>query len=316
MTWLGVDVSKNSYEVCASEQGAKSRSFSGPQALKRLVHWVVQQPQPQVVMEVTGGYERALCKALAARNIWFSAVNPYRARSFMNGLGMRAKTDSIDARLLAQMGERMPLKPSRVPSVALCRLQALVLRRQQVSEQLVMQRNHEEHAQDRTVCASIQRVRRVLSQDLKRLDTAIAQLIASDKELSAKNRRLQTYKGVGPVGAAGLLVHLPELGRLSRGEVAALAGLAPFNFDSGAHRGRRKIRAGRAPVRSLLYMAALVGSQHNPGLKSKYQGLVQRGKEKKVALIAVARKLVITLNAMLKHGQDWQPDHHGLPSPS
>jgi len=307
MTSIGVDVAKQQYEACAHE-AARSESFQGRQALEKLVEFIEQHEQPHVVLEATGGYERALCEALAARGVAFSVVNPARAHAFMTSVGRLAKTDAIDARLLARMGHTLELAPSVLPSAQRQRLQALVLRRRQLTEELTMQRNHREHGADKDVLASIRRVSAVLKKEVVSIERSIKKLIASSAELAEPCRRLQTMPGVGGTIAAGLLVYLPELGKLEHGQAAALAGLAPYNVDSGAHRGQRKIRAGRSPLRSLLYMAALVASRRNPALSAVYKRLRERGKPAKVALIAVARKLLKTLNSMLKHERDWTPD--------
>lgn len=307
MTRIGVDVAKNQYEACV--HGAQqSESFQGPTALQRLLVFIEQSAEPHVILEATGHYERPLCEALSMRGIAFTVVNPARARAFMTSVGRLAKTDAIDARLLARMGESLSLSPTTLPSKARLELQALVVRRKQITDQLVMQRGHAEHGHSKLVRASIARVSKLLKGELGKLESEIAQLIGGSAELSQASERLRTMPGVGPTIAAGLLVHLPELGKLDRGQVAALAGVAPYNVDSGKHRGQRRIRAGRSPVRALLYMAALVASRRNPVLRRVYQRLRERGKAPKQALIAVARKLLLTLNSMLKNHRDWTAD--------
>ena len=314
MTSIGVDVAKEQYEACAHE-APDSERFQGPGALKRLVSFIQKHPQPHVVMEATGRYERPLCEELERREIPFSVVNPARARAFMTSVGRLAKTDPIDARLLARMGQVLSLPPTTLPSAERRELQELVVRRHQLVEQLTMQRSHGEHATTATVRASVRRVSQVLKAQIASIERSIKLLIKSSDELSESCRRLQTVPGVGPTVASGLLVYLPELGKLERGQAAALAGLAPYNVDSGAHRGKRKIRAGRSPLRALMYMSALVASRRNPVLRTLYKRLLAAGKPAKVALIAVARKLVVTLNSMLKQGTDWRPEPL-LPAPS
>lgn len=311
MTSIGVDVAKGQYEACAHE-APRSESFRGRDALDKLVELIEGYEHPHVVLEATGGYERSLCEALAVRGVAFTVVNPARAHAFMTSVGRLAKTDAIDARLLARMGHTLALQPSVLPSAERQRLQALVLRRQQLTEQLTMQRNHSEHGLDKDVVASIRRVSAVLKKEVVSLERSIKKLITHSTELSEPCRRLQTVPGVGPTVATGLLVYLPELGKLEHGQAAALAGLAPYNVDSGAHRGQRKIRAGRSPLRSLLYMAALVASRRNPALSGVYKRLRERGKPAKVALIAIARKLLKILNSMLKHERDWTSDPAAL----
>jgi transposase len=301
MTSIGVDVAKGQYEACAVE-ATRSESF---RALDKVVQYIEGYPEPHVILEATGGYERPLCEALAARGVAFTVVNPARAHAFMKSVGRLAKTDAIDARLLARMGHTLQLQPSVLASAERRRLQALVLRRQQLTEELIRQRNHSEHGLDKDVVASIRRVSTVLKKEVLSIERSIKKLLSESAELSEPCRRLQTVPGVGPRVAAGLLVYLPELGKLEHGQAAALAGLAPYNVDSGAHRGQRRIRAGRSPLRALLYMAALVAARRNPVLSGVYKRLRERGKPAKVALIAVARKLLKTLNSMLKHDSDW-----------
>jgi len=306
MVWIGVDVSKRTLDVCVhgSEQSAR---FHQPEELKAAVEWIAEHDAPHVVMESTGGYERALFAALDRKGVRCTVVNPARAHAFMTSVGRLAKTDPIDARLLARMGHALTPEASALPSAARSELEALVTRRAQLSRELVAEGNHREHATAKAVQASIERVARCLAKEIKAIETQLRHLLQAAPELRDSARRLQTMPGVGPAISAGLLAYLPELGKLTKPECAALAGLAPYNVDSGVHRGKRKIRAGRSPVRSLLYMAALVASRHNEPLRRVYRRLVAAGKPKKVALIAVARKLVVILNALLKHQRDWDP---------
>lgn len=306
MTWVGVDVSKRKLDVCIGSEGEPA-VFAQPGELDRAVDHIGAQEQPHVVLESTGGYERTLFAALAARGIACSVVNPARARDFMRCTGRLAKSDPIDAQMLAVFGERMEPAPTEPPSALRLRLEQRVKRRQQLVEMQTTQKNHREHSRDKQVVASVARVERVLVNEIKKLDVAIAKLVEEDAELRDKSRRMQTVRGVGPAVSSGLLAHMPELGTLTKAQAAALPGLAPYIRESGQSRGKRRIRGGRSSARRLLYMAALVASRHNPVLKSFYLRLLAKGKPKKLALIAVARKLVVTLNAMLKHRQDWTP---------
>jgi transposase len=306
MTWVGVDVSKRKLDICVGTEG-EPQVFAQPTELGEAVDHIAAQQQPNVVLESTGGYERALFAALVARGIACSVINPARARDFMRCTGRLAKSDPIDAQMLAVFGERMKPAPSKPKNALQLRLEQLVKRRQQLVELQTTQKNHREHSHDKQVVASVERVERVLVNEIKKLDAAITKLVEEDAELRDKSRRMQTVKGVGPAVSSGLLAHMPELGTLTKAQAAALPGLAPYIRESGQSRGKRRIRGGRSPARRLLYMAALVASRHNPVLKVFYSRLLAKGKPKKLALIAVARKLVVMLNAMLKHCEDWQP---------
>lgn len=302
MVWIGIDVSKRTLDVCVLD-GARWRCEQ-PEGLSALVERLAGLESPQVVMEATGHYEWPLWEALTEAGISCSVVNPAHAHAFRRSLGKLAKTDAVDAELLATMGVTLKPKATVLPSAERRRLQGLVKRRSQLVRLQVAERNHAEHA-DKDMLKSVQRVRRTLEREVQKLEAMIAEQLRQVAELRELDALLQSVPGVGPAVSAGVLVHLPELGRVSKGEIAALAGLAPYNHDSGTMRGQRAIRAGRTPVRSLLYMAALVAARHNPRLKVLYGRLLAAGKPKKVALIAVARKLVTILNAMARHGVPW-----------
>lgn len=302
MVWIGVDVSKRTLDVCVHE--GDSWVVRQPEQLQELVERIAAIPDARVVMEATGRYERPLWEALAGRGVPCSVVNPAHAHAFRRSLGLLAKTDPVDARLLARMGHVLEPAPTLVPSPQRRQLEALVLRRSQLVKLLVAETSHGEHS-DPTTLQSVRRLSRVLEVEIKRLEKQIRQLLARVLELRELDSLLQSVPGVGPAISAGVLVHLPELGQVSKGQIAALAGLAPYNHDSGTKRGQRCIRAGRTPVRSLLYMAALVATRHNARLRAVYARLLAAGKPKKLALIAVARKLLTMLNAIVRARTPW-----------
>jgi len=306
MVWIGVDVSKRTLEVATSEGAV--RTFRQPQQLPELIAMMTSYDAPRVVMEATGGYEHQVFAELTEAGVPCSVVNPAQAHAFRKTLGKLAKTDALDARLLARLGETIKPEPTAAVSAELRLLQAWVRRRTQLTKMLTAESNHREHTTDAETLSSIDRIQQALKAELRALDTRIATLLKKTPELAKANRCLQSVPGIGPTIAANLLVDLPELGKASKAQIAALAGLAPYNHDSGVMRGKRCIRAGRSPVRSQLYMAALVASRWNPRFKALYARLLASGKAKKVALIAVARKLLVVLNAMLKHGEEWRPD--------
>jgi transposase len=306
MVWVGVDVSKGTLDICPLE--GECRRFRQPEELAEAVAFIAGHEAPHVVMESTGGYEQALFLALSRAQIPCSIVNPAHAHAFRRSLGKFAKTDAIDARLLAHMGHMHRPEPTALPSPERRKLEALVTRRAQLVKLLRAETNHAEHCTVAEASESIARVREALKREVRELDGAIKKLLGVVEELREASRVLQSVPGVGPTVAAGVLVHLPELGRVAKSEIAALAGLAPYARESGIAKGHRSIRAGRTPVRALLYMAALVASRHNARLRATYARLLSAGKSKKVALIAVARKLLVMLNAMLKHNETWRDE--------
>lgn len=304
MVWIGIDVSKRSLDVFV--QGGERWTVRQPEQLEALVERIASIPGARVVMEATGGYERPLWEALARRKVPCSVVNPAHAHAFRRSLGLFAKTDPVDACLLSRMGQALEPAPKPLRSPEHRKLEALVLRRGQLVKLLQAEKNHEEHS-DKATQRSVQRLSRALEKEICRLEGQVQQLLRRVPELRELDGLLQSVPGVGPAVSAGVIVYLPELGKVNKGQIAALSGLAPYNQDSGTKRGQRCIRAGRTPVRSLLYMAALVATRHNAPLKAMYARLLAAGKPKKLALIAVARKVVTMLNAMAKSGQHWSP---------
>jgi transposase len=254
-----------------------------------------------VVCEPSGGYERPLLEGLWKAGIAVSMVNAARVRSFARAQGYLAKTDQIDAVVLREFGERLTPPTVAAPSPQRRRLGALVERREQLVNLISMEEQRLDQTDEKVVRKMSQKLIKQLHDQVTQLDEMIANLIEEYDDLRGQSERMQQVKGVGRVTAATLLAELPELGRLSRNEIAALAGLAPFNHDSGKHRGRRSIRGGRVKVRRVLYMAASVAARFNPILTAFYQRLVKAGKPKKVARTAVMRKLIVLLNQMLKN---------------
>ena len=303
--FMGIDVAKHRLDVHVLPDG-QARAFT-MEKVEELAEWARSLDVALVVMEASGGYERAAWIALAARNVPVAVVNAKRVRDFAKATGKLAKTDRIDAAVLADFGVRFSPTPTVLPTDAHRELEALLLRYRQLVEMMTAEKN-------RCVLVSSVWVRRQIRVHLRTLETLrdraakelLAQIDASD-DLREKAKRLRSVPGVGPITVASLLVDLPELGRLKRGEVAALAGVAPMAHDSGTHRGTRRITAGRASVRCALYMAALVASRFNPVLRPFYARLLARGKPKKVALTACMRRLLVQLNAMARDGTTWNP---------
>jgi transposase len=258
-----------------------------------------------VVLEATGGLEIPAVAALAAAGLPAVVVNPRQVREFARATGRLAKTDAIDAQVLAQFGEALQPEVRPLPDTATQELSALVARRRQLIEMLTAEKNRLRMA-TKKVRRNIEAHIRWLEGELLDLDDGLGEVIRSSPVWRERDNLLRSVPGVGPVLSSVLLADLPELGKLSRKEVAALVGVAPLNRDSGKFRGRRQVWGGRSQVRATLYMAALVASRYNPAIKRFYQRLLSGGKPKKVALTACMRKLLTILNAMTRAQTSWQ----------
>jgi transposase len=300
--YLGADVSKSTIDLGCSLFAVPDSIPNTPAGFKALLKVLGKSPGPiQVVCEATGPYHKAFVAALHQAGLPVSVVNPRLPRDFARARGQLAKTDKIDARMLADYGRTMQPAPTPQPEAQMTLLDDLVTRR----AQLVEDRAREKTRLPQTTCAealsSLKLHLRHLDGQIEKLLARIAEVVASTPVLRAKVTRLVEVQGVGTLTASALLAALPELGTLSKNEVTALAGLAPFNRDIGAFRGTRSIRGGRSAVRLALYMAALSAARCNPVLKAVYQRLRAAGKAHKVALVAVMRKLLVYLNSLLKN---------------
>lgn len=303
---VGIDVSKHTLDWCPGSSGKIQQTKNEPRCIASLVQRVRAVGPERIIVESTGGYERKLVLKLAEANLPVIVVNPRRVRSFGEGMGMLAKTDAIDAQLLALYGEKVQ-PPNRPILQGRDRLLAdLVARRRQLIAAVVSEKNRSGTA-PRPVQRSIAAVLRVLDREITRIDQEVDQIIEADVDRSELSELLQTVPGVGPGVTRTLVVDLPELGHLGRREIAALVGIAPFAKDSGQYRGRRSIRGGRASVRTALYLAAMTAARFNPSMKAFYQTLRESGKPPKLAFIAVARKLLVALNAIARERRAWQP---------
>ena len=299
--YVGVDVSTDALDLARSDGQAERLPYDAD-GLARLA--ALCEGADLVVLEATGGIERRAAAELVAARLPVAVVNPRQARDFARATGRLAKTDAIDAAVLALFAERVRPEPRPVPDAEQRALAALVARRRQLSDMLVAERNRLRSA-DPAVHASIEAHVAFLEGQHAEADRALADAVESSAVWSERSDLLQSAPGVGRVLATTLIAEVPELGRLSGREIAALVGVAPLARDSGRLRGRRTVWGGRAPVRSVLYMAALSASQSNPVLRAFYEGLVRRGKARKVALVAVMRKLLVALNAMVRDGRRW-----------
>jgi transposase len=299
VVYVGVDVAKADLEVAYDQESWRvANDCRGRNALvKRLVQIA---GSVQVICEASGGYERALLQALQRGGIKVSLVQASRVRQYARASGVLAKTDSIDAQVLCRFGQALGPQATAAPKPHQEKLRELDSQRRHLSRLLVAEQNRSAQLTDKVLLRLSQRLLTQIQKQIAQIDLLLQQLIAQSPELCAKARKLTALAGVGPRTAALLLAQMPELGELNRRQAAALAGLAPFNRDSGAARGKRAIFGGRRAVRCGLYMAALVASRHNPVLAQFYQRLRLAGKPPKLALTATMRKLLIALNSALK----------------
>jgi transposase len=303
--FVGIDVSKEFLDVHIRPSGKSFRVGNDEAGISSLVDRFRRERPTLVVLEATGGYESSLSAELALAGVPVAVVNPRQVRDFAKAIGRLAKTDAIDAEVLALFAEMVHPKPRALPDEQATALEAIVARRRQLVEMLTA----ESHRLRRSVPAvrpNIQASVNWLRRQLADIDKNLGAVIEQSPVWRAKEDLLRTVPGVGPVTSRTLLADLPELGTLNRKQIAALVGVAPLNCDSGTMRGQRRIWGGRAQVRTALYMAALVGSKKNPILREMYLRLVGRGKKAKVALIACAHKLLSILNAMIRENAPWR----------
>ena len=299
LVYLGVDIAKAYLDTAIGNE--KSRFSNDALGHRQLINWIKQKPaKVQVICEPSGGYERALVRALVGAQLKISLVPANRVRQFARAKGILAKTDRIDAKLLCSFGEAMQPGTISASQLEQQHLRELESQRRHLTHLLVMEQNRAARMSDLCVCKMNRRLITQIKKQIEQLDLLIKGHIDQSHELSAKAAKLTAISGVGARTAALLLAQLPELGELNRREIAALVGVAPFNRDSGRMRGKRAIYGGRKPVRHGLYMAALVAAHHNPILRNFYLRLRAAGKPAKLALIATMRKLLIVLNSALK----------------
>lgn len=303
--YVGIDVSKAGLDVVVLPSGEYWQFENTPKGITQLIHQLNSLAMDRIVVEATGGYEAKLVEGLIEAKLPVCRVNPARVRRFAQGMNWLAKTDKIDAKVLARFGEKAQPRLLELPSEAEKRLAVLVKRRQQVVEMLVAEQNRLELA-ERQVLASITETIQFLQKQLAELDAQIHDQIDNDPDLRKKQELLKSVPGVGKVLSATLISHMPELGSCDRKEIAALGGLAPYSHDSGRFRGRRMIRGGRPFVRKVLYMATVASIRFNPIIKAMYSRLVKAGKRVKIALVACMRKLLTILNAILRTHTPWQ----------
>lgn len=304
-TFVGIDVSKAKFDVHCLP-GNEHRQFSNDrQGHAQFIQWLSTKPGCLLVVESTGGYERELVYAAQDAQLVIALCNPRQVHDFGKALGLLAKTDRIDARVLAMFGERVRPRPSVKTTQQQRELESLVVRRRQLVEWHTAEQNRLQQATQKSVLKSLRKMLGVIERELKAVEKRIAKLLQSNDDWRQKIELLQTAAGVGPVTAAALVAELPELGNFSREAIAALVGVAPYANDSGQFRGQRRIRGGRAPVRTNLYMAAFNACRHNPVIREFAARLHRLGKPFKVVMTACMRKLLVILNSMLKTNTPW-----------
>jgi len=304
---VGIDVSKDVLDVRVHPSGAVHRTSNDQAGIATLRDLLKPYTGALVVIEATGGFEHAAAATLATAGFQVAIVNPRQVREFGRATGRLAKTDAIDADLLALFGERIRPTVRPLPDEDTQALQAVVTRRRQIVEMLVAEKNRLGLARGKTVRRSLELHIAWLEKQLANVDDDLSDMVRRRPLWRAKEDLLQSAPGIGKTVSRSMLALLPELGTLSNKQIASLVGLAPFARDSGRYRGRRAIWGGRSNVRALLYMAALASLRWNPAINTFYRRLRAAGKPHRVAITAAMRKLLITLNAMVKSGTPWHP---------
>jgi transposase len=307
---VGIDVAKDKLDVAVRPSGESFVVSRDEAGLEELRDRLGKLQVALVGLEATGGYETVVAASLSAASLPVVVVNPAQVRAFAKALGKRAKTDPIDAAVIAHFVEATKPDVRSLPDEATRQLSDLVTRRSQILAMIVAEQQRKTHRPNERMLASIERLLAALQKELSDLDGQIRETITASPVWREKDKLLESVPGVGPAISGRLLAEMPELGSLDRRQVASLGGLAPWTRQSGRWKGKSFIGGGRAGARSALFMGAMVAARHNPTLKAFYERLIAAGKEKMVALIAVARKLLTILNAILRDGQPWRDQPH------
>jgi transposase len=308
-SWVGIDVAKASLEVCLLPAGTRLAEANDREGVRRLLAALPPAGQCLVTVEATGGYQRLVVAELIAAGHRTAVVNPRQVRDFARGLGLLAKTDRLDAAAIARFGQQARPRETQPASPLEERLQELVVRRRQLVEWRTAETCRLETAATKSVIKSLRSLVEQLGKQIRKIEQELSDLVESDDQLQCRAQILQTTPGVGALTATTLVAELPELGRLNRRQISALVGVAPFNRDSGKFQGRRAIWGGRAAVRSALYMAALTARRCNPLIRAFGERLAAAGKPYKVVMVACMRKLLVSLNAILKHHAPWNANN-------
>ena len=303
---VGIDVSKAKLDIADSQSKSVVQRANDDQGIQELLSELPAPPSCLVVVEATGGYERNLVLTLVDAGHIVSVVNPRQVRDFAKALGILAKTDKVDAQVIAKFGEMVRPRAVAKTNKKQDELDQLVTRRRQLINTRRAEKNRQGQAASAFVRKSIQRSLDHIKKDLKRVDVEIAKLVQSDDDWRNRAELLKTAPGVGEVTSSTLIAELPELGKLNRKQISSLVGLAPYSCESGTMKGKQSIFGGRRSVRAALYMAALSAKSHNPTLAEFAHRLKAKGKPPKVIITACMRKLLTILNAMIKQNSPWQ----------
>jgi transposase len=310
--FVGIDVSKAHLDVASRPDGQEFRLPNTPEGIASLVERLKAQPPALILLEATGGLERAAAIALTEAKLPVRIVEPGRVRHFARSIGQHSKTDTLDARVLAHYGEAVRPEARDLPDEETRDLQALLDRRRQLVAMRVSEQNRLKQGPAAAVQADLKAHIAYLSDQIEAMDSSIGEKIEAKEDWKLRDEILRSVPGIGPQTSRALLGLLPELGQLSGKQVSALAGLAPRARDSGTVKGARTIFGGRAEVRTALYMASVSAMRFNPDLRAFYKRLRQAGKAAKVALVAVARKLLTVANAMIRDMKPWEPKMTGV----
>jgi transposase len=304
---IGIDVAKKKLDVADWPVSFAEQFGNEDVGHKNLIKKLPKAGSCLIVIEATGGYEKGIVLALVSAGYLVSVVNPRQVRDFAKALGILAKTDRIDARVIARFGQHVRPRALAQTHKKQDEIGQLVSRRRQLTVSKTAEKNRMHSVTSKVVLKSVQKIVDQLSKEIRRIEAEIARLVKSDDQWKARAELIQSAPGVGEVTATTLIAEVPELGQLNRQKISALIGVAPFNRDSGQFRGRRTIFGGRRAVRSVLYMAALSARRHNPLIRAFADRLEARGKLQKVVLVACMRKLLVILNTMVKTNTHWNP---------
>jgi len=311
--YVGIDVSKAKLDIASGKTGEYWQENNDGIGIQHIVERLRSLPSSMTIVESTGGLETALITELFIAGLPFALVHPARVRNFARSIGLLAKTDKLDALLLARFGEAVKPPPTQLPGEEEQKMNANMVRRRQLLDMLVAEKNH--------LCSTCLSLRPKVEEhitwleiEVEKLDQEINDQIQQLPRFKEKEAILRSAKGVGPVLCAKLISALPELGQLDRKKIAALVGVAPFNRDSGPHRGKRRIRGGRIDIRGVLYMSIIAAVRYNPAIKSFYNHLLNIGKIKKVAMVACMRKFLTILNAMVRDMRPFNPFYLSAPA--
>jgi len=307
-TYTGIDISKDSFDVHVLSTGQDRHFDYNDQGMEKCANWLLSEKTTLVAMEATGGYEKRLAAVLMAKGLAVSCLNPRRIRDFARAKGQLAKTDKLDARIIAMFAAMFEPPPKEAIDELSIKIRELTARRQQLVSMRVQECNRREHATEKVIAKSIAVIIDAIDNEIEKVESLIKDHIDQSPPLKEKQELLQTMPGIGKTASGFLISELPELGLLDRRKIVALVGLAPINRDSGKLKGKRTTGGGRKSVRKALYMPTLSAIKYNPVIRDHYQRLLKNGKNKMVAIVACMRKMIVILNAMAAHNQPWSPN--------